>query len=153
MQPLEHSRFLCSEPRTSVRADSPFSRRVQQAENRYTKTESALKIEKQLRQRPFVPFLLCMSDGTAYEVRHPEMVLVSGTTIDNQATIVFDTEPPIDTNTWQNTIDAETPSSQVDSVTAVVAGAAGERLVSWSGSDSDSVGQPQTGNIAPTGGV
>jgi hypothetical protein len=39
------------------------------------------EIEKQLRQRPFVPFRLCMSDGTAYEVRHPEMVLVSRTVI------------------------------------------------------------------------
>ncbi len=40
-----------------------------------------LEIEKQLHHRPFVPFRLCMSDGTAYEVRHPEMVLVSRTII------------------------------------------------------------------------
>jgi len=38
-------------------------------------------IEKQLRHRPFVPFRLCMSDGTAFEVRHPEMVLISRTII------------------------------------------------------------------------
>ena len=37
------------------------------------------EIEEQVRQRPFVPFRLCMSDGTAFEVRHPEMVLVSRT--------------------------------------------------------------------------
>ncbi|MEE9294228.1 MAG: hypothetical protein V3W34_04580 [Phycisphaerae bacterium] len=41
----------------------------------------ASEIEKQLHQRPFVPFWLCMSDGAAYEVRHPEMVLVSRTII------------------------------------------------------------------------
>ena len=40
-----------------------------------------IEIDKQLRHRPFVPFRLCMSDGTAFEVRHPEMVLVSRTII------------------------------------------------------------------------
>lgn len=39
------------------------------------------EIENQLRQRPFVPFRLRMTDGTAFEVRHPEMVLVSRTII------------------------------------------------------------------------
>ena len=39
------------------------------------------EIEAQLRQRPFVRFLLRMSDGTAYEVRHPEMVLVTRTIV------------------------------------------------------------------------
>jgi hypothetical protein len=29
-----------------------------------------------LRRRPFVPFLIHMSDGTVYEVRHPELVMV-----------------------------------------------------------------------------
>ena len=29
-----------------------------------------------LRQRPFVPFRIEVSDGTAYEVRHPELVMV-----------------------------------------------------------------------------
>lgn len=37
------------------------------------------EIEKQLHQRPFVPFRLCMSDGSAFEVRHPEMLMVSRT--------------------------------------------------------------------------
>ncbi|MCH7719844.1 MAG: hypothetical protein IH988_02475 [Planctomycetes bacterium] len=35
------------------------------------------EIDAQLRQRPFTPFRLCMTDGTAYEVRHPEMMLVT----------------------------------------------------------------------------
>ena len=39
------------------------------------------EIQNQLRQRPFLPFRLCMSDGTAYEVRHPEMLMVSRTII------------------------------------------------------------------------
>lgn len=37
------------------------------------------EIEKQLRQRPFVPFRLCMTDGASPEVRHPEMILTSRT--------------------------------------------------------------------------
>ncbi len=39
------------------------------------------EIEKQLRQRPFLPFRLRMTDGTAFEVRHPEMLMVSRTII------------------------------------------------------------------------
>jgi len=38
-------------------------------------------IDDYLRQRPFVPFLLRMSDGVAYEVRHPEMVILSRTVV------------------------------------------------------------------------
>ena len=34
-------------------------------------------IAEQLKQRPFVPFRMCFSDGTQYDVRHPEMLLVS----------------------------------------------------------------------------
>ena len=37
------------------------------------------EIEKQLHPRPFVPFRLCMSDGTGFDVRHPEMLMVSRT--------------------------------------------------------------------------
>ena len=39
------------------------------------------EIENQLRQRPFVPFRLRMSDGKAYDVRHPEMLMVSRTVL------------------------------------------------------------------------
>ena len=34
-------------------------------------------IDARVRERPFVPFRLCMSDGKSFEVRHPEMVIVS----------------------------------------------------------------------------
>ncbi len=30
-----------------------------------------------VRARPFVPFRIFMSDGTVYEVRHPDMVIIS----------------------------------------------------------------------------
>ena len=29
-----------------------------------------------LRRRPFVPFVMHVSDGTTYEVRHPELLMV-----------------------------------------------------------------------------
>ena len=39
------------------------------------------EIERYLKHRPFKPFRLCMTDGSSYEVRHPEMLLVSRTAI------------------------------------------------------------------------
>lgn len=39
------------------------------------------EIENPLHQRPFLPFRLCMSDGNSFDVRHPEMILVSRTII------------------------------------------------------------------------
>ena len=38
-------------------------------------------IHAQLQQRPFVPFRMCFSDRSAFEVRHPEMAMVSRTVI------------------------------------------------------------------------
>jgi hypothetical protein len=32
--------------------------------------------QTQLRRRPFVPFRVVTSDGTVYEVRHPDLVMV-----------------------------------------------------------------------------
>jgi hypothetical protein len=32
---------------------------------------------KAIRQRPFAPFRLHVSDGTIYEIRHPELLMVS----------------------------------------------------------------------------
>jgi hypothetical protein len=31
---------------------------------------------EKLRQQPFDPFRICLTDGTTYEVRHPELVMV-----------------------------------------------------------------------------
>ena len=40
-----------------------------------------IEIEKQRAERPFVPFRLCLSDGKGYDVRHPEMLIVSRTVL------------------------------------------------------------------------
>ncbi len=51
----------------------------------------------------------------SYIVR-PKAGLPSGTEITNRATIVFDYNDPIDTPLVLNTLDAETPTSSVDSL-------------------------------------
>ena len=58
---------------------------------------------------------------------------VSGDVIDAQASIVFNTELPIDTPVWTNTLDVVRPTSQVISTSEVAAN--GTFLVSWNGSD------------------
>ena len=50
---------------------------------------------ERIRQRPFVPFVVVTTDGTKYEVRHPEMLMPGRRTVivglpDDPATPVFD---------------------------------------------------------------
>ena len=64
--------------------------------------------------------------------------LTTGTPINAQATVVFDTNAPLNTNTTTNTIDAGTPTS---SVTALPASESSPSFtVSWSGSDGEGPG-------------
>ena len=67
----------------------------------------------------------------------PKEGIASETMIDNQATIVFDTNPPIDTNIWTNTIDNIKPQSQVLPLAAKVPASF---MVGWSGEDIGSSG-------------
>ncbi len=41
----------------------------------------SLDIDNQLKQRPFVPLRMYLSDGSYYDIRHPEMAIVSRTVI------------------------------------------------------------------------
>ena len=60
--------------------------------------------------------------------------LATGTTIANQARIVFDDNAPIDTPIWSNTIDVSPPVSAITS--AATAGACAQSVnVTWSGTD------------------
>jgi hypothetical protein len=63
--------------------------------------------------------------------------LTTGTVIANQAEIVFDTNDPIDTPVWSNTIDVTPPTSQITSVSPPAA-CAKDLQVSWSGMDDGS---------------
>jgi hypothetical protein len=38
-------------------------------------------IDTQLKQRPFVPFRIHLSEGCHYDIRHPEMLLISRTVL------------------------------------------------------------------------
>ena len=59
--------------------------------------------------------------------------LPSGTEITNKASIYFDWNDPIDTPNVLNTIDASSPTSSVEALTAVTGAA--QFLVSWGGTD------------------
>ncbi|MFJ6212319.1 hypothetical protein ACIQGZ_03160 [Streptomyces sp. NPDC092296] len=58
---------------------------------------------------------------------------VSGRTVTNRATVVFDLNPAISTNTWSNLIDRDAPTSRVTALPATTANAV--IPVSWTGSD------------------
>src|SRR6185503_7337868 len=62
--------------------------------------------------------------------------LPSGTAIANQAQIVFDSNDPIDTPVWSNTLDLLAPSSQVNPLPG--SQPPGSFPVSWTGSDAGS---------------
>lgn len=40
------------------------------------------QLRDSLRRQPFVPIRLYVSDGSTYEIRHPDMALLTRTTID-----------------------------------------------------------------------
>lgn len=66
----------------------------------------------------------------------PKSGLATGTQICNQAHVVFDTNPPIDTPTWCNTIDASKPVSHVAALPAQQSATSFQ--VQWSGTDEGS---------------
>jgi hypothetical protein len=39
------------------------------------------EIQKQVKAQPFVPMRIHLSDGSNYDVRHPEMIIVSHTVV------------------------------------------------------------------------
>ena len=79
-------------------------------------------------------------EGAVYFSADPVGSLTSGDEIDNSASIVFDTNPPLATNTWLNTIDDDLPTSGVSSVTRTggTNGCATDLAVAWAGSDAGS---------------
>ena len=56
----------------------------------------------------------------------------TGSVVSNTATIVFDANAPIDTNTWTNTLNADTPVSKVAALSPF---SAPTLTLSWAGSD------------------
>ena len=74
-----------------------------------------------------------VGEGYVQYTVQPKAGLTTGTTINQQASVVFDTNAPLSTNTVVNTIDAGPPTS---SVTALPASETSPSFtVSWSGQD------------------
>jgi len=73
-------------------------------------------VERKIRQRPFKLFHLYLTDGSIYEVRHPELILlgrrslVIGLAIDPAQT-VFDRAVDIDLSQIVRMEDSEPPAS------------------------------------------
>lgn len=89
-------------------------------------------------------------DGGVFYFVSPKAGLATGSEIRNKATIIFDTNEPIDTPEWLNTIDNSTPSSQVAPLAATQTAA--NFAVSWSGSDTGSGIQDYSVFVATDGG-
>jgi hypothetical protein len=62
---------------------------------------------------PTAGFLPPGGEGSVFFTVMPKESLATDTAINNQATIVFDVNAPISTQTWLNTIDNDKPSSHV----------------------------------------
>ena len=76
-------------------------------------------------------------DGQVHFTILPKSGLASGTEIRNRARIFFDTNPPIDTPEWLNTIDSTAPASAVDGIDPADCNAT-DLTVRWSGTDAES---------------
>jgi CSLREA domain-containing protein len=74
--------------------------------------------------------------GTLLYSIHPKSGIASGTAVCNQATVVFDANPAIDTQQWCNTVDDSAPSSSVTKLPASETNASFP--VQWSGADTGS---------------
>jgi hypothetical protein len=72
-------------------------------------------------------------DGSVFFSVQPSSGLVTGTQVTDSASVKFDTNAPIATSQWSNTIDATPPTSTVATLPATETDS--HFLVSWSGSD------------------
>ncbi len=76
--------------------------------------------------------------------------VTTGTQINNQARIVFDTNAPIDTPVWTNTLDTSKPTSSVQALPASVPPSFS---VSWAGTDTGSGVDRYTVYVSDNGGA
>lgn len=74
-------------------------------------------------------------DGSVVFTVMPKQGLPTGTVIRNQARIIFDVNPPIDTPEWFNTIDNSKPTSQIAALPAI---SPTSFTLQWSGNDAGS---------------
>lgn len=89
--------------------------------------------------------------GSVFFTVMPKQSLATNTQIQNQATIVFDVNPPMSTQTWLNTLDNDTPISHVLPLPAVENAAS--FTVQWAGTDVGSGIQDFTIFVSENGGA
>lgn len=89
-------------------------------------------------------------DGQVLFTVQPKNSLATGTEIRNKARIVFDTNAPIDTPEWLNTIDHSKPISKVLPLSALQN--SNKFTVNWSGTDTGSGIQSYTVFVSENGG-
>jgi hypothetical protein len=82
---------------------------------------------------PLVGFLPPGVGGSVLFTVRPKSGIATGTTIQNQAIVVFDQNPAISTQTWSNTIDNTPPTSKLS--TLPVTESTYSFPVQWSGTD------------------
>ena len=85
---------------------------------------------------PLAGFLPPGAEGAVSLTVSAKSSLASGTVVSNQASIVFDTNPPIATPVWSNTLDTSRPSSLVTALPATET--TPSFTVNWQGSDTGS---------------
>lgn len=81
----------------------------------------------------------------------PKAGIGTGTQVSNQATVIFDYNPPIPTAVWTNTIDDTPPTSRVSPLQT--SQTASSFAVSWSGTDQGSGVQDYTVYVSDNGGT
>lgn len=89
-------------------------------------------------------------EGQVLFTVRPKENLTTGTAIRNKARIIFDTNEPIDTPEWLNTIDNSKPMSQVLALPATQS--SNSFTVKWSGTDTGSGIQSYTVYVSKNGG-
>jgi hypothetical protein len=99
---------------------------------------------------PTVGFLPPGAGGSTFFTVMPKQGLSTNTQVQNQATVVFDTNPPMNTPTWANTLDNTAPISQVGSLPATEFSLSFP--VTWSGTDVGAGIQDFTVYVSDNGG-
>ena len=92
-----------------------------------------------------------MGQGSVLFTVMPKSGLAAGMQISNKATITFDLNAPIDTNTFTNTIDNSLPKSHVGELNSAQPFVI--FLVKWSGTDTGSGVRDYTGYVSENGGA
>lgn len=143
-----HFELTGNNPTLDQLHDLPLHRDQQLKVTSYRNDNGILKIRfltidrntKELTADPIIGFLPPNDSNSSGEgfvefTIEPRTGLLDGDTIKAQATIVFDVNEPIKTNTWSNIVDRTSPTSFVDPLIKVHYTSADSIKVSWSGND------------------